>query len=294
MICKFNTSNNNKKVIWEITNRCNFKCQYCIFNTRENFNELSYDNCIKIIDELIKNDFDYIKFTGGEPFIRKDFINILKYANNKINFDISTNASLIDENVIKELTNININFIHISLDGIKNNNDFMRGKDSFEKTINGIKLLKNSGKYIRIGCVLFKENENNIEEFIKLLEDLNVDEVIFSIMEPFGILNGDLKHYVSKSTKELEDILLNTKSKIKISYNWNSTINDKINTCPAGKKILFIDNNGNVSPCTWISKISDKYNLSLQQYSLSNILKEYNINSNFCIYDKEIKNARNK
>lgn len=287
MICKFNTQNNKKKVIWEITNKCNFNCKYCIFDTQNNFTELNYKKCIEIIDDLIKNGFDYIKFTGGEPFTRKDFIDILKYANNKINFDISTNASLITDDIVEQLKNIKINFIHVSLDGLKEYNDFMRGTNNFEKTIEGINKLKKSGKYLRIGCVLFKENESKIKEFVNILETLSVDEVIFSIMEPFGSFNGDKTHYITKSLSELENEITDIKSTVKISYNWNKDINNKTTYCPAGKDILFIDNNGTVSPCSWISKINTNYNKSLKNNKLTDILASYNFLSSECIYDKE-------
>lgn len=289
MICKFNTENNEKKVIWEITNKCNYSCKYCIFNANSDFKKLSKTDCFKIIDQLIANGFNYIKFTGGEPFIRKDFLDILEYADKKIKFDISTNASLITQKDIERLKKINIEFIHVSLDGLLNENDFIRGNNTFNKTLDGLKLLTQTNKYIRIGTVLYKNNENKILEFIKFIEKLNVNEVIFSIMEPFGILNGNKELYITKSMKELSFIINNINSNIKISYNWNEKINKDLNCCPAGKKILFIDNNGFVSPCSWAEKVNKKYKsiISLKEESLENILKTFNIDSNICLYDKE-------
>lgn len=295
MICKFNTNNNTKKVIWEITNRCNYRCKYCIFNAGCDNSELSLEECKIVIDELIKNGFDYIKFTGGEPFIRKDFFDILEYANGKLKFDISTNASFINESHIEKLKKIDVNFIHVSVDGLEYEHELIRGKGTFDKTIEGIKALKKSGKYIRVGTVLFKENEDKIEEIVKMLESLDIDEVIFSIMEPFGKLNGDRSFCVTKDLKELSNIIESIKSSIKISYNWNSKTNCELCLCPAGDKILFIDNNGYVSPCTWLEKIDDsiRSKIKVTEVSLEQIISSFDIKKNICLYDEVIYGKEN-
>lgn len=292
MVCKFNTSNNNKKVIWEITNKCNYNCKYCIFNTKDDLYELPFHHCLSIANDLRFNGFDYIKFTGGEPFIRKDFIDILEYINStgRMKFDISTNASLITEKDVDRLKNIKINFIHVSLDGCEKANDMLRGKGAFEKTLNGLKLLKKTNHYIRIGCVLFKYNQDDILKIVNMVEALGADEIIFSIMEPFGVLNGDTSFNTTRSLSEMANEIDNIKSEIKVSYNWNDKINSELLICPAGRDILFIDNKGIASPCTWISKITNKYNLSLLDYSVKEVVKKYNIVSTGCLYDLEKSN----
>lgn len=295
MICKFKTNNGLKKVIWEITNRCNYNCKYCIFNSNSNLKELTLKECKKVIDELLENDFNYIKFTGGEPFIRSDFIDILEYANNKIQFDISTNASLINDEHIKRLKNLNINFLHISIDGLEAEHDFIRGYNTFKKTLDGLERLKHIDKYIRIGTVLYKYNQDKIKEIVQMIEEIdNIDEVIFSIMEPFGQLTGNNSLYITKSLEEISNDINKITSKIKISYNWND-INTELEYCPAGNKILFIDNEGFVSPCTWIEKVKPKLKneTKITDLKLSEIINKFNINYNCCIYD-EVFYDRNK
>lgn len=288
MICKFSLQN-DKKVIWEITNRCNYNCKYCIFSANHDFNELSTLQCKHIIDELIKNNFTYIKFTGGEPFIRKDLFELLNYANKKIKFDISTNASFIKDEHIDVLKQIDLNFVHVSVDGLKEEHEFLRGKNTFEPTINGLKKIKKANKYIRIGTVLYKGNEYKIKEIINMLELLDVDEIIFSIMEPFGTLNGNRDLCITRNLEDITNEIENINSKIKISYNWKE-IDTNITQCPAGKQILFIDNNGFVSPCTWAQKVNNEYKSkdTLINTSLDSILDIFNINSDICLYDEVI------
>ena len=104
--CLFRIPENGGRVLWEITNTCNYHCSYCIFSSesKKYENELSTEEIKKAIKELKENNFTYIKFTGGEPFTRDDMIEILKYARNLgFDMDISTNGSLITEKIAKEL-----------------------------------------------------------------------------------------------------------------------------------------------------------------------------------------------
>ena len=118
--CKFHFPNNIRKIIWEITNQCNYSCEYCIFSStgKKPRGELSFEQCIQTIEQLKQEGFNYIKFTGGEPFMRDDFLDILSYAQSQgFSFDISSNASFINDEISQKLSFLNINFIHISLDG---------------------------------------------------------------------------------------------------------------------------------------------------------------------------------
>ena len=80
MECKFTLPNNEGKAIWEITHQCNYNCSYCIFscNSKKIDGELTTEECYHIIDELVLHNFKHLKITGGEPFVRKDILEIIK------------------------------------------------------------------------------------------------------------------------------------------------------------------------------------------------------------------------
>jgi MoaA/NifB/PqqE/SkfB family radical SAM enzyme len=283
MECKFSIPKKNKKAIWEITSQCNYLCKYCIFasNANKDYNELSLEECKHVIDELEKNKFYTLKITGGEPFLRKDLLDIITYAKEKkMHVDVSTNASLINDSIAASLKKTNIDMIHVSLDGHNIiTQEYIRGENTFNRTIKGIKKLKANGLYVRIGTVLYKNNENNIEDIIKFVIELKADEIIFSVMEPIGRLNGDYTDYKTKTNddlkKELDYLKEKYQSDILINYNWDESRLTHVKTCPAGKKFIFINNLGNVTPCTWISNFQVKYNLKTN--SLKSILASYDI-----------------
>lgn len=278
MECKFTLPNNEAKAIWEITHSCNYGCSYCIFSCNKEIikGELTTSECFHVIDELVKHGFKHLKVTGGEPFLRKDIIEILKYASKKMITDVSTNASLITPKIVEELNKINLKMIHVSLDGNKEEHESVRGKNTYDPTIRGLNALKKSKNKVRIGCVIHSNNENNLEEIINTSKSLS-NEIIFSIMEP--VSNQDRSQVKKRDNQDLLNELDNLKDKYKDSINVNYNFKAQpnfIKRCPAGDKFLYINNLGNISPCTWVYEnnkgcISTK---SLKDHTLEEILNE--------------------
>ena len=282
--CLFRIPENGGRVLWEITNTCNYHCIYCIFNSeaKKYEDELTTDEVKRTIKELKNNNFTYIKFTGGEPFTRKDMIEILRYANRLgFDMDISTNASLITEDIAKELKNINFPMVHVSLDGNdKYTHEYVRGENTFERTIRGIRYLTNNYVYTRIGTVIYKENEDKLEEIVKLAIELKANEIIFSFMEAVGRLDGDetiiSKRTINSVKEELENLATKYKKQIKVKYSFTENkITEAEGYCPAVNKFLYINNLGQVSPCTWVVSQNPEYKseLTLKNSSLTEIIK---------------------
>ena len=117
--CIFRIPENGGRVLWEITNTCNYHCSYCMFSceAQKYENELSTEEAKRTIKDLKENNFTYIKFTGGEPFVRKDMIEILKYASELgFDMDISSNASLLTKEIVIQLKQMNFPMVHVSLE----------------------------------------------------------------------------------------------------------------------------------------------------------------------------------
>lgn len=282
MNCKFRIPNDSGRALWEITNQCNYTCKYCIFssNSKKDLRELSTAECIKVIDELYDKNFKYIKVTGGEPFLRKDIINILTYMCQKgMHVDISTNGSSLTGNIINKLNEIKLDMLHLSLDG-KNSfsHEIVRGEKTYLKTIRALKQLSKLNLHKRVGTVIHKYNEFELEEIINLCINYNVNEIIFSVMEPVGRMKGDNSFYKTRKlediTNELEELSIKY-DQIVINYNWKQQSNIE-KTCPALSRFIYINNLGNVSPCSWISS---KYTstISLRNNSLDEIFSSSEI-----------------
>jgi Predicted Fe-S oxidoreductases len=278
MSCKFRIPQDSGKVLWEITNQCNYACKYCIFssNYKKDLKELTTKECIKVIDQLADRNFKYIKVTGGEPFLRKDILELLTYMCKKnMNVDVSTNASVLTDRMIDELNKINLDMIHVSVDGKDSyTHEMVRGKDTYLRTMKGLEKISKLNTHKRVGTVIHKFNEFELEEIVKLCIEYKVNEIIFSIMEPVGRMEGDNSFYKTRSIKELTielEKLSKEYKEIRVTYNWKKQANlEKV--CPALTRFIYINNLGNISPCSWVN---GKYTstISLKDNSLEDILK---------------------
>ncbi len=287
--CKFHFPEKINKVIWEITNQCNYSCEYCIFSStgKKPRGELDFAKVSETLIELKKLNFNYIKFTGGEPFLREDFLDILLQAKQLgFQMDISTNASLITENISKQLSSLQINFIHVSLDGYdKESHEYVRGNKTFDKTLSGLNNLLKHNPNIRLGCVIHSKNDSHLQKIADFANHLGVQELIFSLMSPIGRMDKNSLAVSQKSPQELIDSISKiTSQHTKVSHNLQSDIRPINQTlqfnksqssqiCPGGDRFLFINSIGIISPCTWVSESFPEFHLqSLHHQSLIDIL----------------------
>ncbi len=282
MECKFTLPEQGGKAIWEITHQCNYNCSYCIFscNQRKIPGELTTSECFHVIDELVKNNFKHLKITGGEPFLRSDIIDILRYASTKVLTDISTNASLLTKEKVKLLNQLKLKMIHVSLDGLKDDHESVRGKNTFSPTIKGLEYLKESTNKVRIGCVIHKNNEGHLKSITEGIIPTGANEVIYSIMEP--PLNSSKELMKTKTNKvlieELEAIKREYQEDIKVNYNFGNQP-EYVTSCPAGNLFLYIDNLGKVSPCPWVHEVNKDCitSISLRNHTIDEILEDQEI-----------------
>jgi len=286
--CLFRIPKDGGRVIWEITNQCNYRCPYCIFSSTavKPQNELDTARMKSVIDELHDLGFSHFKVSGGEPFIRKDLLEVLAHAKSKgFYIDLSSNASLITEERAAGLKNISVDMVHVSLDGhTKELQEAARGSGTFEPTIRGIKYLVKNGLYVRTGCLIFNKNDRRMEEIARYCAELGVNEIIFSLMEPVGRLKGDNSMMTERTPdelmREIEEIENELKTKIKVSHSFTEKPGkDCAGICPGTTKFLSIDNFGRVSPCTWVAERAPEYvsKNTLLSASLKAILNEKEI-----------------
>ena len=169
-------------VSWEITTACNFNCVHCRMDDEkgiESNEEMSLDKVKLHIDELSGLGIKQINFSGGEPFCRSDFLDILRYVDKKgIQIGITSNGSLIDDKLAEELSHIrSIDLVQISLDGkdaVMHN--YIRGvNDAYVNAINAMKSLLKAG--IRTGAVttVMSLNYMQVEDIFHLLLALGVN-----------------------------------------------------------------------------------------------------------------------
>ncbi|OGC43548.1 hypothetical protein A2Y85_07610 [candidate division WOR-3 bacterium RBG_13_43_14] len=171
-----------RSIRWDITNACNLSCMHCYAPKGKN-TDIGYDSVIKIIARIMPFGLKEINFSGREPTMRKDIFRIIKWCREKgLTINMTTNGTLMEPIMIRQIINSGINMLVFSLDGPDaETHDKIRGLGNFSKTVENIKVLKSnmdepgSRSKIGISCTLQKFNINCIQGMIDLCDSLGVD-----------------------------------------------------------------------------------------------------------------------
>ncbi len=152
----------------ELTYRCNLACPYCYVGSERNKEELSTNDWKNVINQLPF--YSIATLVGGEPLLRKDFIDIFSYASKKLfnKVHIVTNGTLINDDIIDAFIKYKLLLLSVSLDGWEDTHDKNRGKEGlFNTVISNIENLK-SKKYNRMLDIKTIVLENNLDDLVKL------------------------------------------------------------------------------------------------------------------------------
>lgn len=166
----------------KVTEKCNSRCITCnVWQEQLGKPELTIEDFEKIFQQLKEIKIKTIGLYGGEPLLREDIGEIIKKAKNIIKestVSVVTNGLLLKDKA-EELFNAGIDVVGISLDGIGEVNDKIRGiSGHYQKVIEGIKELKkidikNKVK-INIGTTLLSQNIHQILQLINLAKELGI------------------------------------------------------------------------------------------------------------------------
>jgi len=260
---------------WHLTEKCNLKCTHCYQNGYGS-DELTLDEIQSVIREISSTlniwqkayDLDFspsVNITGGEPLLRNDLYDIIASFKN-IEFDIYllTNGILIDSQIAEKLFDLGVKGVQVSIEGPENIHDAIRGKNSFKRSIRGIKLLKNAGLEVTLNATVSEINADHLVETVDLASGLGVSRLGFSRLVPSGRGKALLKDMMK--TSEVENLYrkifsIETDNGLEIvtgdpvasQFRNNTGIKDcgdiALGGCAAGISGLTIMPDGTVVPC---------------------------------------------
>ncbi|MDP9749873.1 MULTISPECIES: radical SAM/SPASM domain-containing protein [Thermoanaerobacter] len=179
-------------VCWDATYRCNLKCLHCCFGDRNNSEsidkELTTLDAKMLFDELADLKVISFQFAGGEPMIRNDFFELAEYICRKnIVTTVATNGLYIDEYAARKMKKIGIRGVQISIDGVsKEQHEFIRGKDTFSRTLEAIYHLKNANVPVLIATLVHKKNVDDLYALIDFLNSVGVSNMRLQFLLPQG------------------------------------------------------------------------------------------------------------
>jgi len=168
--------------LWLYTNYdCNLRCSYCVAKSSPNAPRrmLGLENVKRLVTEAVELGFTDVFFTGGEPFILNDIYEMLSYSSTLVKTTVLTNAMILRGSRLdrlSEIANENLS-VQVSLDGaIAEDHDYYRGRGSWVKAVEGIKLLQERGFRVRLSTTETPANSHRLEAICEFHRSLGIPD----------------------------------------------------------------------------------------------------------------------
>lgn len=283
-----------KYLFWECTLNCNFKCKHCGSNAGENvFLEVISSEEIKNAFLDIAQNFNAkkitIAITGGEPLLRKDLFDVMKYAHSLgFKWGMVSNGSLITEEVVQKAKDAGMGTVDTSIDGIGQKQDEFRNmQGAYEKAINSVNLFSKANflKSLRITTTVHKNNIDNLDEMYGVFSRLGISDWRLLNVDPIGraICNDDIfidKYQLAKLLQFVKN-KRTKKSKVKVTFGCAHFLGDEFEDevrnnffyCGTGINIGSILHNGDIFVCPNVPRERQLMQGNIKEDSFSEIWK---------------------
>lgn len=180
------------RYFFELTYQCNLNCPYCYVGENRKKDELTTQEWFRVIDQIPW--YSFVTIVGGEPLIRKDFIQILEKTAKKTlgKLNVVTNGILINDEIIDAFIRTKMMLLSVSLDGYGEMHDKNRGCEGiFDTVIANLEKLnskKTKRPMVDIKTIVLENNLEDLPKLYKLCNEMNFDFLSISFLR-----NNDLK-----------------------------------------------------------------------------------------------------
>jgi radical SAM protein with 4Fe4S-binding SPASM domain len=282
-------------VVYELTYRCNLACNTCYAadmmhnNALNKYDELSTSLAKKFIDQLAGFNVSQITLQGGEPFMRTDWQELVRYMRKKRLFvKLVTNGVLVTEKVAEQIVDAGVKQVDVSLDGLDpETNDKNRYPGAFYGALKGINNLINAGiSRLALSVTLTRKNFEIIERLPQFVSGLGIKELHIMRFLPKGAGKNNSDWVLTGEQYKKLGIYLKEKWPEEYPHMFIDTMRWR---CDCGKVRLTIDPSGNARACTFHGKIvgnvleepfssiwqnSPDFNVLRQPYKYKEVCKE--------------------
>ncbi len=229
----------------EVCHTCNENCVHCCLNEHKS-KGLQFYQYEKLFDQMVEASTLFVILTGGEPFMRPDFMDMVRSAReHHLSVTIFTNGTLLTKKLIWELKKLFVQEVHVSLysafpeihDGIT------KITGSFKKSLRALKWLVKAGITTRIKCPLMNKNISGVDNLKKLAKDLKVNLQFTSVITSKN--DSDDSTQSLRMTRE-QTIIALADSKIDKHSHLPKNFSDHPEDCVPCDVVF---NGGSIDPC---------------------------------------------
>jgi radical SAM protein with 4Fe4S-binding SPASM domain len=266
-------------VIWNITNRCNLRCDHCYMAADAHVRpaELSDEETIALVRQMGERGLPALFISGGEPMLRKNFWEILELARSyDVRVTVSTNCTLMTRDAAKRLKADGVDWIATSLYGPAEFHDAMVGvKGTRDRVVSAIKVLREEGVGVAIKTAISQSTWPYVYDLIAEAKDLDCGLIYFCDLITSGRSEGeDAGRIAPEQWRELGDFIVEDILSEESKLEWDigampsfiPFVAEKllargidvsnglerlktISACPVGKGHMNINSEGGIMPC---------------------------------------------
>ena len=248
---------------------CNQKCIHCYAGNQEYAvkEELTTDEWKKIIDKCKKARIPQITFTGGEPTLREDLVELIEYSKWFVT-RLNTNGVLLTKDLCNKLYNASLDNIQITVYSHNEHiHNLLVGASNFNKTIEGLKNAKEANLFININTPLCSLNKDYLNMVKFFHQEYGITYFTCSGLIVTGNAVNDNSQNTQLSKEEITEVIKEVHEYIKendlnlsftspgwIEYRTLEQMKLDVPTCGACLSNMAISPNGEVIPCqSWLS-----------------------------------------
>ncbi|MCW4010849.1 MAG: radical SAM protein [Candidatus Bathyarchaeota archaeon] len=256
-------------VSWNLTRKCNLKCSHCYINATPNelVGELNTEESKRLIDQIAEVSRPLLILSGGEPLLRKDVYELVRYGTEKgLRMGLGSNGCLIDAKAARNLKEAGIKTVSISLDSpIPEQHDEFRGvAGSWQKAVDAVKALRENDVLVQINTTLTQQNYNQIDDIMSLSEQIGVENFHLFFLVPTGrgtkiadispeMYEDMIKHTFAKTAKHKLNVRPSCAPQfMRIAKDMGLDMRQWIRGCIAGMYYCRIYPNGDITPCPYL------------------------------------------
>lgn len=248
----------------ELTYACNEKCVHCYANIpgqASNPVHISVDDYKRIIDELRTMGCMHLAFTGGDPFMHPDFLEIYEYARLKgFVCDIYTNGLYLDssEEAFSRIAKLKPRAFYISLYGscAQTHDSVTLVPGSYDRTVSVVKRLVDGGIPVVLNMMILSMNSHQVDGMVALAKDMGAEyRISVSLIYRNDGDDGPMNYFV-KNKETIKEIL---KASDDNFYSFDRSMGEGIyqneRLCGAGVTSISIAPDGSVYPCVSLKNL---------------------------------------
>lgn len=222
-------------LLLHITDRCNLKCRHCFIGESGN-TDLPLEEIRAVVDEFEGMQGLRLLISGGEPLLHRDFRKLNDYLSDRdLRTVLLSNGTLIDDETAGWL---HVQEVQISLDGMEDAHDYIRGQGTFQRSVAAIRRLTAAGKQVSVATMVHSLNLVDFNSLAGLIRELGVREWAVDLPSAAGRLEHETGLMVDPRTAGPF-----------LNYSFGGAIHEPIPGYACGAHLMAVMANGDAARC---------------------------------------------